>query len=80
MTCDRCGQKDDWTIMSFFNTDIVCRVCRKREQEHPKYKQAVDAEVQAILNGNFNYEGIGCPPELYVRSVKEAKKDDEPVA
>ena len=51
-------------IMSRFNTDVICMECHRREQAHPKYKEAVEAEHNEVLRGNYNYTGIGKPSDL----------------
>lgn len=63
--CDRCGNSHhNMTIMSMFNKDILCTNCKVAERKHPKYKEAADAEREAIKNGNRNFDGIGVPTEL----------------
>lgn len=65
-TCRRCRQQTNITTMSRFNTDIICPSCEEREIAHPKYPEAAEAELRAVRAGNYNFKGIGCPPELYV--------------
>lgn len=57
--CKRCGKQTDATIMSMFNTDIICMECSDRERQDPRYKEAVEADSQAIRQGNYNFPGIG---------------------
>ena len=64
MRCDRCGQQPTSTIMSRFNTDILCPSCETQERAHPRYKEAQDAEHQAVLRGDYNFPGIGKPEDL----------------
>jgi hypothetical protein len=33
--------------------------CKKEEKENPRYAEAVEADVQEIKKGNYNFEGIG---------------------
>jgi hypothetical protein len=47
-----------------FNTDVICIPCRKKEESHPRYEEAVRAEQKSILNGDMNYPGIGKPKNL----------------
>jgi len=57
--CDRCGKPlNGCSIMSMFNTDIICMDCKMKEKNHPDYKKAVEADNDAIKNGNYNYKGI----------------------
>ena len=62
--CQRCYQDCYATMMSMFNTDIICMDCKKKEREHPRYKQAVDAECEQIKQGNYNFTGVGVPGDL----------------
>lgn len=61
--CDRCGERPILT-MSKFNTDMVCRPCEDKEKEHPKYAEAVEAELAAVRREEYNYPGIGKPDDL----------------
>jgi hypothetical protein len=58
------------STMSYFNTDMICMGCTGREEAHPLYRQAREAEEAAVRRGHYNYPGIGCPPELYQRRRK----------
>jgi hypothetical protein len=62
--CDRCGKATRVHIMSFFNTDDLCIECVKKEREHPMYATAQEVEREAVANGDYNYGGIGKPPDL----------------
>lgn len=62
--CDRCGKKLTTRIMSRFNKDTICKECEEKEKKHPLYKQACDAELKAIKQGNYNFVGIGKPADL----------------
>lgn len=58
--CDRCGKPlTNGRTMSMFNTDCICMECKKNEKENPRYKQAVQAELSEVMNGNYNFKGIG---------------------
>ena len=58
--CDRCGQPTNgMTIMSMFNTQIICIKCKGAERQRPDYNDAVAADVAEIKKGNYNFEGIG---------------------
>jgi hypothetical protein len=63
-TCERCGKQTNVTIMSMFNTDILCSACKDTEREHPNYAEAVEAETNAVLAGNTHFAGIGLPEDL----------------
>jgi len=58
--CKRCcGDTGMITIMSIFNTDIICMSCSDKEKEHPDYKMARNAELEACKAGDYNFPGIG---------------------
>ena len=66
--CDRCGTDlaKVGSIMSKFNQDTICTTsCKARENAHPGYKAADEAEIAAVRAGNLNFVGVGAPPELY---------------
>jgi hypothetical protein len=57
--CDRCkGSLEGGRIMSVFNTECICMDCKEKETKRPDYKDAVQAEHEAIKQGNYNYKGI----------------------
>jgi hypothetical protein len=62
--CDRCKVSCWTTIMSMFNTETLCNKCLEEEKAHPKYQEARDEEVDALLKGNYNFPGIGLPEDL----------------
>ena len=58
--CQRCQkQTNGVTIMSMFNTQVICMDCKKGEKENPRYDEAVEKDIQEIKKGNYNFEGIG---------------------
>ena len=61
--CDRCHQPTATTIMSMFNTDMLCPDCKKAEEKHPLYNLAREKEREALLRGDRNFPGIGWPPK-----------------
>ena len=62
-SCERCGSEGAFT-MSRFNTERICMSCSAKEKKHPRYQEAVDAEMEAIRCGNYNFQGIGRPADL----------------
>jgi hypothetical protein len=64
--CDRCEQPpiNNTTIMSKFNTQVICMPCKKKEMKHTKYEDACKAEKQANDKGDYNFKGIGKPEDL----------------
>lgn len=62
--CDRCGRElTDGRIMSMYNEECICMECKRKETEMPEYADALNADREAIKNGNYNYSGIGFPPK-----------------
>ena len=61
-TCQRCGHRCATTIMSMFNTEVICLPCKDAERQDPRYHQAAEAEAAAIRHGNYNFPGIGRRP------------------
>jgi hypothetical protein len=35
--------------------------CKDSEKKHPKYKEAQQAELEAVKANNYNFQGIGFP-------------------
>jgi len=63
-TCARCRTRTHVTIMSQFNTEVICLDCKNKEEKHPDYKMALQAEIDAIRKGDYNFTGIGKPSDL----------------
>ena len=62
MLCQRCMRTDAKALkMSWFNTEMICSTCQKAESKLPEYQFAKEMERQQVLNGNYNYRGIGLP-------------------
>ena len=61
--CSRCGCPLDGKPrqMSRFNTDCLCPECIEVERQHPDYRKAADAEMEAVRRGERNFPGIGWP-------------------
>lgn len=62
--CERCNTLTQSSIMSKFNTQMICMACKTIEKAHPAYKKASDVEIKEVRSGNYNFEGIGLPVEL----------------
>ena len=73
MKCARCGCETDTTIMSMFNTDIICMACKEKETKESSYKFAREKERRKVMNGNTNYSGAGEPSALN-KAVEESLK------
>jgi hypothetical protein len=57
--CERCQEPTRVTIMSMFNTQMICISCKEIEREHPRYKEAERRELEECSKGNYNFGGIG---------------------
>lgn len=64
MKCERCQKETTSLRCSIFNTQMCCKECLEKERQHPKYPLAKERERQAVLNGDYNFEGIGLPDDL----------------
>ena len=64
--CDRCGKTTPITTMSMFNTEMCCQSCITKEKKHPSYSYARQREFEATQNGDYNFSGIGLPPDYAV--------------
>lgn len=56
--CARCSKETTATIMSMYNTDIICMDCKDEETQRPDYKEACEAERKAVQSGNNNFKGV----------------------
>lgn len=59
--CQRCYKPSDVHTMSMFDVTLICMDCVDAEQNHPRYKEARDAETKALKRGELNFKGIGYP-------------------
>jgi protein-arginine kinase activator protein McsA len=64
MRCNRCGKETNIVTGSYFDTTLICKDCDKKERAHPKFEEARRVEMEQVLKGNYNYEGIGKPSDL----------------
>ena len=71
--CHRCWKRSTTSTMSKFNTDCICMECDDEERRHPDYAAAVQADNEAVRNGDHNFPGIGWP-----RPSQEPPKDEGP--
>ena len=49
--------------MSMFNEQIICLKCKEKEKKRGDYDKAVQADIEEIKKGNFNFKGIGLKEE-----------------
>lgn len=50
--------------------------CNEIEKKHPDYEKAKKVELEEVLKGNYNYEGVGLP-ENYDKFVSDLKLDNK---
>jgi recombinational DNA repair protein (RecF pathway) len=62
--CDRCGEHTTITTGSWFNQEMICQPCDKKERVHQMFETAKRAEREAVLQGDYNFPGIGKPHDL----------------
>lgn len=62
--CDRCGEKSDTFKGSYFNEDMCCDKCISIEKQHKDFKKAKEIEHKEVLQGNYNFKGIGLPDDI----------------
>ena len=57
--CDRCdGDLKSGRTMSMFNRDCICMDCKEKEKQDKDYPKAVQADIDEIKKGNYNFPGI----------------------
>lgn len=62
--CDRCHKKSNTFRGSWFNEQMICPECAKKEENHPDFYKAKAADFEAVAKGNYNFPGIGLPKDL----------------
>jgi hypothetical protein len=74
--CDRCNGPLVLSMMSKFNTDILCTQCQDDECEAPGYAAADAAEVAAVRAGDYNFLGTGLSPQdhAFLAARRAARK------
>ena len=73
--CDRCNCELKLSIMSKFNTDILCPLCSVDEKEAPGYPRASAAETAAVRSGDYNFPVVGLSPEdrAYLADLRKSR-------
>ena len=56
--CHRCYRETGGYTMSFLNTQLICFECDETERNHPRYREAKEAELKELKAGNRNYKGL----------------------
>lgn len=57
--CDKCGKDlKNGRIMSRFTEECICIECADKEKTDKNYKKAVEADIEQIKQGNYNFKGI----------------------
>jgi len=64
LRCHRCKEATPSTMMSRFNTEMICMDCDDKERAHPMYAEAAAKELAAVKRGEMNFPGIGKPEDL----------------
>jgi len=71
--CDRCGKETLLTTMSMFNSEMCCFDCIDKEKQHPSYQYAKQQEFEATQRGDYNFPGIGLPPDYDSVCIRNSK-------
>lgn len=78
-TCVRCKTETAYLCVSWFNRDEICGPCSDDEAFCPSYFRAVQAESDALRNGDWDFDGIGLSPidqdVLYHRRTNRGKAE-----
>jgi hypothetical protein len=74
--CDRCGGDARISTGSIFNAEQICQACEAEEKAHPDYERAREIEADAVRRGDYNFPGVGLPPELREAARKRVKARD----
>ena len=57
--CDCCGGSlEGGRTMSRFSENCICTMCSDKEKDDPEYDKAVQADIEQIKQGNYNFKGI----------------------
>jgi two-component SAPR family response regulator len=67
-TCDRCKEEVSTLKGSYFNTEMICLECDSRERAHSMFEMAKKIENEQVKQGNYNFEGIGLPIDIYYKT------------
>lgn len=55
--CDRCGSKNMFTHhTSWYNSQVICDDCRKKEMARSDYDACRKAELEALRRGDLNFD------------------------
>ena len=55
-TCDRCDSTNMFTHhVSWYNSQVICDVCRKKEMARSDYEACRKAELKAVQRGDLNF-------------------------
>ena len=56
--CQECYKETSAYTMSMYSTLLVCMECKDEEKKRADYEKAVKADIDAIISGDFNFQGI----------------------
>ena len=62
--CERCLTQTHILTGSWFDTAMICLKCDEAELNHQDIEIAKAAERSAVMQGDFNFPGIGKPQDL----------------
>ena len=64
VNCERCSVKAKTITMSWFNIQMICNDCDKKELNHKDIDKAKSLELEQVKKGNYNYMGMCLPNDL----------------
>lgn len=55
MRCDRCEKQSTESRCSWYNEQMICSDCSKKEKNRADYQACREAELEAVKRGDFNF-------------------------
>lgn len=74
--CHRCGKPSSVHIMSMYNEQLICMVCKEAEKKRPDYHQAVEKDIAEYKARNP--EAFGKKRVRFPWSVVPTTRQEEP--
>lgn len=78
--CDRCGRENCALIMSMYNEDMICTVCKEDEEKLSSYEIARRAELAASGNPTFQGAGLTVTDRDELARMRRERHEAEPGA
>jgi hypothetical protein len=77
--CDRCHTEAKATIVSKFNTDVICPDCKDDETQAPGHAHAAEVEEAHVRSGDYSFAGVGLSAEdlSFLAARRAARGEDK---